>query len=149
MIKKCVKTIKAASGKTEIYFQCKSILDLKIKNASVVVLNFTLQFINPKKRMALLKKIYDGMVEGGVLILSEKVEFSDAEVNSLLIDVYHRFKKANGYSELEISQKRTALENVLIPETISKHQERLRKAGFKSADVWFQCFNFMSMLAIK
>ena len=43
----------------------------------------------------------------------------------------------------------SALENVLIPETITVHRERLMDAGFSSVDVWFQCFNFMSMLAIK
>lgn len=149
MINKCLKKITGGSGKTEIYFRCENVMDTKIKNASVVVLNFTLQFIAPELREQLMKKIYEGMVDGGVLILSEKVKFADKEVDDLLIDVYHRFKKANGYSELEISQKRTALENVLIPEAISTHKQRLINAGFKNADVWFQCFNFMSMLAIK
>jgi tRNA (cmo5U34)-methyltransferase len=67
----------------------------------------------------------------------------------LLTDIHHDFKRAHGYSDLEISQKRSALENVLVPETIAAHRDRLTKAGFASVDVWFQCFNFMSMLAVK
>jgi tRNA (cmo5U34)-methyltransferase len=127
----------------------QDILETSIENASVVVLNFTLQFITPEERFHLLEKIAKGMRKGGVLILSEKVIFEDNHLNELLIDSYHDFKRANGYSDLEISQKRTALEKVLIPETIPTHKKRLAKAGFNSCDVWFQCFNFMSMLAVK
>ena len=75
--------------------------------------------------------------------------FEDLHVNELLTEIHHDFKRAHGYTDLEISQKRTALENVLIPETIPAHRERLSRAGFSSVDVWFQCFNFMSMLAVK
>jgi len=113
------------------------------------VLNFTLQFIPPAQRFQLLERICGGMRPGGVLILSEKVVFDDMHLNGLLTDIHHDFKRAHGYSDLEISQKRTALENVLVPETIPVHRERLLKAGFSSCDVWFQCFNFMSMLAVK
>jgi tRNA (cmo5U34)-methyltransferase len=126
-----------------------NILSTEITNASVVVLNFTLQFIPPEDRLQLLERIAAGMRPGGVLILSEKVVFNDAHLNELLADIHHDFKRAHGYSDLEISQKRNALENVLIPETIAAHRERLLKAGLTSVDVWFQCFNFMSMLAVK
>lgn len=149
MIDKCNKNHSNSTDQTQIHFKCESILDTKIENASVVVLNFTLQFIDENLRNKLIKQIWEGMVEGGVLILSEKVKFDNNHVNELLINVYHDFKRANGYSDLEISQKRTALENVLIPETIPQHHDRLIRAGFGNADVWFQCFNFMSMLAIK
>lgn len=149
MIDKCLQNHPNKTDQTQIHFQCESILDTEIKNASVVVLNFTLQFIDENLRRNLVKKIWEGMIEGGVLILSEKVKFDNNHVNNLLINVYHDFKRANGYSELEISQKRTALEKVLIPETIAQHHDRLIRAGFSNADVWFQCFNFMSMLAIK
>ena len=74
---------------------------------------------------------------------------STSLTNELLIDLHHDFKRANGYSELEISQKRSALENVMLPDTIEEHQQRFRQAGFSSSVVWFQCFNFCSMVAIK
>ena len=123
--------------------------DSKIEDASMVILNFTLQFIEPVAREALMRKIYDGMRPGGLLIISEKIQFPDPALNELFIDLYHRFKETQGYSKLEISQKRAALENVLIPETLTAHRERLNGAGFHSVDTWFQCFNFASMVAFK
>jgi tRNA (cmo5U34)-methyltransferase len=96
-----------------------------------------------------MRKIYDGMRPGGLLIISEKIQFPDPALNELFIDLYHRFKETQGYSKLEISQKRAALENVLIPETLAAHRERLNGAGFHSVDTWFQCFNFASMVAFK
>ena len=125
------------------------ICELKIQNASVVVLNFTMQFIDPAKREALLSNIYQGLNPGGVLILSEKFISANDTVNELLIDLYHDFKRANGYSELEVSQKRTALENVLRPDTPEQHKARLANVGFSHIDMWYQCFNFGSMVAIK
>lgn len=125
------------------------ICDVAIENASVVVLNFTLQFVEPTLRDQLIAKIYQGLLPGGILILSEKFRFEDHPVNELLIDLHHDFKRANGYSELEISQKRTALENVMLTDTLAIHQARLKKAGFSHQDLWFQCFNFGSMIAIK
>lgn len=149
MIERCRQMPAKDGDAAPIKFQCEDICKSPINNASVVVMNFTLQFIEPARRQELLHKICSGMLPGGILILSEKVKFANNQVNDLLIDVYHAFKKSNGYSDLEISQKRSALENVLIPETIDDHRNRLLVAGFSTADVWFQCFNFMSMLAIK
>ena len=149
MIERCRKAMERDHNPTPVETICGDIRDIEIADASVVVLNFTLQFLPPKDRADLLKKIAAGMRPGGVLILSEKVVFDDAHLNTLLADIHHDFKRAHGYSDLEISQKRSALENVLVPETIPTHRERLLAAGFTSVDVWFQCFNFMSMLAVK
>ena len=128
---------------------CADIRDISIENASVVVLNFTLQFIPTADRLAFLQKINQGLLPGGILILSEKLKFDDNRQNALQTDMHHLFKKAKGYTDLEISQKRTALENVLIPETFGLHQQRLQQAGFSSAEVWFQYFNFASIIALK
>lgn len=138
-----------ASAKLPVTLHCEDVCESQISNASVVVLNFTLQFIAPAKRASLIQKIADGLQPGGILILSEKIRFPAPGLNELFIDLYHQFKQARGYSELEISQKRAALENVLIPETIDEHKQRLQDAGFQSCDVWFQCFNFASMVAVR
>ena len=132
-----------------IDFICADINQLEITNASVVVMNFTLQFIAPPQRAGLLRKIYQAMQPGGILILSEKLNYKDADQQQLLIDMHHYFKKANGYSALEISQKRQTLENVLLPETLAEHQQRLQAVGFRQTEQWFQCFNFSSLIAIK
>lgn len=123
--------------------------DVAMSNASMAVLNFTLQFIKLAERAALLENIYRALNPGGVLIISEKIAFADAPLQALMTDLHHNFKRANGYSELEIAQKRAAIENVLIPETLTCHRQRLRAAGFASVDVWFQCLNFASIIAIK
>ncbi|MAZ88135.1 MAG: carboxy-S-adenosyl-L-methionine synthase CmoA [Cellvibrionaceae bacterium] len=149
MIERCQMVMDADSGEIPVELRCGDIQSTDISNASVVVLNFTLQFIPVEHRHAILTKIYDGLNSGGVLILSEKVTFGDDPHDQLMINLYHDFKRANGYSDLEIAQKRSALENVLIPETLDGHRQRLKDVGFASCDVWFQCFNFASMIAIK
>ena len=132
---------------------CETILhendirDVKVDDASVVVLNLTLQFLPVADRSALLQSIADGMRHDGVLVLSEKIAFDDPAEQTLMIDLHHSFKRAHGYSELEIAQKRTALENRLVPETLETHFARLRDCGFRDASMWFQCFNFVSILA--
>lgn len=134
---------------TAVECRCEDIQATDLRNASVVILNFTLQFIPVEQRTELIQRIYASMRPGGILIISEKIQFPDVELNSLFIDLYHSFKENMGYSKLEISQKRAALEKVLIPETIQQHRQRLAGAGFHNFDVWFQCFNFASMVACK
>jgi tRNA (cmo5U34)-methyltransferase len=145
MVNRCKETLKEESVK----ILCQDILDTEIENGSVVVLNFVLQFVPKVKRLTLLKKICRGLKPGGVLILSEKIAFDDADENRRQAELHEAFKRAQGYSDLEISRKRTALENVLVPETLRVHHERLKRAGFSSSNAWFQCFNFSSILAIK
>ena len=128
---------------------CEDINDSIIENASIVILNFTLQFLPLKYRDRLIKRIYDGLIPGGILILSEKIVLGDENLNDLFVEMYHKFKESNGYSELEISQKRLALENILIPETISMHKNRLVSAGFRSFEIWFQHLNFTSTISLK
>lgn len=122
---------------------------LAMQNASFVVLNLTLQFIAPTEREAVLQTSFDALQTGGALLLSEKINFTETPVDDLLIDLHHDFKRAHGYSELEIAQKRTAIENRLIPETLEQHVERLKRVGFGVVAPWFQCFNFVSILAVK
>lgn len=149
MLQRCRQIIEADCGVVPVELKCADVQDVAIEQASVVVLNFTLQFIPPAQRRPILQGIYNGLRPGGVLILSEKVAFEDRQHQELMIELHHNFKRANGYSDLEIAQKRTALENVLIPETLESHRERLKAVGFGSCDVWFQCFNFASLIAIK
>lgn len=149
MIEQFKAYLKPDENKAQIEIVHADIRDIEIKNASVVVLNFTLQFIPVADRLAFLSKIHQGLLPGGILVLSEKLKFSDEKQQQLQTDMHHIFKQAQGYSSLEISQKRSALENVLIPETFVQHQQRLQQAGFSSAEVWFQYFNFASMIALK
>ena len=149
MIEKCQSHIAQAGLPTPVHLLCQDLRETNIEHASVVVLNYTLQFVAPEERLAVLQTIYDGLLPGGVLILSEKVVSQDPDEQQLINELHLDFKRANGYSELEISQKRTVLENVLIPDSIETHKSRLSQAGFASANVWFHCLNFASLIAIK
>ncbi len=149
MVERCRQHVAAYHSEVPVEILCNDIRHIEIKNASMVVLNFTLQFLPPEDRLALLTKIYQGLNPNGVLVLSEKFRFEDEKVNELLIDLHHQFKRANGYSELEVSQKRTALENVMRTDSINIHKERLKNIGFSHVELWFQCFNFGSMIAVK
>ena len=143
-----VRATEIAAGRyPQVEWQRADVREVAIENASIVVLNFTLQFLPPADRLALLSRIRAGLAPGGILILSEKIAGADAAADALLIEMHHAFKRANGYSDLEISRKRTALENVLVPETLQTHQARLQQAGFVRSDLWFQCFNFISLVA--
>lgn len=149
IVNTAAETNESEQNLTPIDAYCDDIVTMKIENASMIVLNFTLQFIPLNDRLTLLKKIYEGLLPGGILVLSEKVIFRDKPHQDLMTELYHNFKRANGYSELEIAQKRTALEEVLKPETLDVHKDRLKSVGFTSADTWFQCMTFSSLLAIK
>lgn len=149
MISRLRQNLPNDTGRAPVEIVCADIRELPIENASVVVLNFTLQFIPTADREAFLRKIYRGLVPGGILVLSEKLSFEDARQQQLQIDMHHHFKKMQGYSDLEISQKRAALEKVLVPETFAAHKQRLTVAGFASVEIWFQYFNFASMIALK
>ena len=130
-------------------YNLADIRNIPVQYASLVALNYTLQFIPVDHRLALLRSIYEGMLPGGALVLSEKITLDASQEQQTMTELHHAFKRLNGYSDLEISQKRTALENVLVPESITKHKDRLHEAGFTSCMVWFQSFNFVSMLALK
>jgi tRNA (cmo5U34)-methyltransferase len=124
------------------------ILCLEFQPTSLVALNFTLQFIQPEQRLELLTRIRLALLPGGALILSEKLQFEDADQHALLGDLHIAFKRANGYSELEIAQKRSAIEKVMLPDSLEQHRERLLAAGFSQVVPWFQCLNFASLIAL-
>lgn len=149
MLERCRNIIDTDTHDTPVSLVCSDLRNVAIRDASVVVLNFTLQFIPVECRDQVIQRIHDGLRPGGVLVLSEKVTFEDPHLDELNIQAHHQFKLANGYSELEIANKRTALENVLLPETLGSHRQRIARAGFGSCDVWFQCFNFASLIALK
>ena len=149
MIERCEHYIALDDHPLPVSLRCEDILDTHLSQASVTTLNFTLQFVAPEHRKGLLTRIAEATLPGGVLVLSEKIQFESAVEQAIQTDLHHEFKRANGYSDLEISQKRSALERVLLPETLTEHRQRLHDCGFAEVILWYQCFNFVSMLAIK
>ena len=123
--------------------------DLGIENASVVILSLTLEFVRPPDRPRLIEQVYNGLNRGGCLLLIEKVLSADPRLNRLFIKLYYDFKRRNGYSDMEIAQKREALENVLIPYRLEENKRLLRHAGFHTPEIFFKWNNFSGLVAVK
>jgi tRNA (cmo5U34)-methyltransferase len=140
------KRLDTAGRAGDITLLKDDIRQVPMARASVVVINFTLQFVPPADRDTLIGRVADALVPGGILLLSEKTAHADRSLSDLQVAFYHRFKRENGYSDLEISQKREALENVLIPETVDAHHDRLQRCGFGASDLWLKWFNFCSWI---
>ena len=122
---------------------------VNIENASVVVLCLTLQFVRPINRENLVRQIYMGLEKGGVVIVVEKILAEDSSFNRDFIKYYYSMKRRNNYSEMEIAQKREALENVLIPYKLSENITLFRNAGFEHCEVFFKWYNFAGIIVKK
>jgi len=122
---------------------------LPLQNASLVTMCWTMQFIRPMQRERVVRWIYDGLVDGGALVLTEKVLTRNSRMNRFFIDLYYNFKQRNGYSETEILRKREALENVLVPYTLEENIELFKRNGFDTCETFFQWYNFVGFLCVK
>lgn len=149
MATRCREIVAQDDGAVPVDVVCGDARDVEIDNASVVVMNYTLQFLAPGDRQDMIDRIAHGMRTNGVLVLSEKVIDDDPVIEATLTDLHHDFKRQNAYSDLEISRKRAALENVLIPDSIATHEKRLENAGFRHVGVWLRYLNFVSLLAVR
>ncbi|MCL4127252.1 UNVERIFIED_CONTAM: hypothetical protein GTU68_030351 [Idotea baltica] len=150
MLEKCDANFKEQGMTREYKLEWQDMnQSVKIENASVVVLCLTLQFIRPLYRERLVKEIYDSMNPNSCLILVEKVLGEDSLFNRQFIKHYYDFKRRNNYNEMEISQKREALENVLIPYKLNENIELLKKTGFEYVETFFKWYNFCGMVAVK
>jgi len=137
------------SKTTVLQFRHDNITSCALPDASGIICNYTLQFLRPMTRQAFVKRLYDALPEGGVLFLSEKTISHARRLNRDFIDIYHAFKKQQGYSELEIAAKREALENILIPFSLQENIALLQDAGFEEIETFFKWFNFTALVALK
>ncbi|HEY6168760.1 MAG TPA: carboxy-S-adenosyl-L-methionine synthase CmoA [Verrucomicrobiae bacterium] len=150
MLKRCRTKFSEHGVERPVELLCADLNQgVRIENASMVLMVLTLQFIRPLYRDHLVRSLYDGLNENGCLILVEKVLGEDSLFNRLFIKYYYDLKKRHGYSEMEISQKREALENVLVPYKALENREMLLRTGFRYADVFFKWYNFSGIVAVK
>jgi len=149
MVRRCRQIVAADNSRVAVTVSEGDLRNIEVENASLVLMYFTLQFVPVDERDTLIRRIYNGLRPGGVLLLAEKLAFEPAIDQSWLDHHHHDFKRSQGYSDLEIARKRQALENVLVPETRNAHHERLKTAGFAQVVDWFQCFNFAALVAIR
>ena len=149
MIQRCQQHIDSFSFGSTINLVQGDLLTAQFTPCDMAVINFTLQFIEQKYRQHLVNKIYASLKPGATFVISEKIKVASPTLDNVLVNLHHQFKRDNGYSDLEISQKRSALEDVMKLDTIETHFQRLRTAGFSQICIWYQHFNFVSILAIK
>ena len=149
MIERCQANLARDHSATTYELKNDDLRAVTIENASIVVLNFTLQFLPDHERPAVLKRIADGMRPGGVLLLAEKLHYENHGEQVLMTDLHQDFKRYKGYSDVEIAQKRAALEQVLVPNTRAEHLERLADAGFAVQQQCVRCLNFEAFIAIR
>ena len=149
MISNCNSKFKDLTDSSKLYFINQDLEGVEIKDASVVVINFVLQFIDSTKREGLLERVFFGMKKNGLLILSEKTHFDNKYRNQALFNLHHSFKFKNGYTKMEISRKRDALEGVLITDLEKDHRQRLSKVGFREIRKVMSNLNFFTLIAQK
>ena len=149
MIARCREIIAADDSDGDVSIIEGDVRQTIIEQASMVVMNYTLQFLSVSERDAMIGNICKGLIDGGIFMLAEKVVDEDERVEALLVQMHHDFKRRNAYSDLEISRKRAALENVLIPESITTHRTRPSKSGFRHSGILLRHFNFVSIIAVK
>ena len=149
MIKKALLKAEMYGKKHNVNFHRENILEFSLTGTGAIILNYTMQFIRPRERRRFAARLYNSLRPGGVLIMSEKVIFHNSTINRSYIDFYLNFKREQGYSEIEISRKRAALENILVPFSCRKNIELLQEAGFSNVESFFQWFNFVSFVAVK
>ena len=137
---------RSAIADPRVSFVGGDICDVELEPAGVVILNFVLQFIPPERRNPLLERIRRSLEPSGLLIVSEKLRFDTPAEQADYESAHLDYKRANGYSELEISQKRSALENVMIVDSEAEHRQRFASAGFGTVRQWFRCLNWASYL---
>ena len=149
MLKRAREKLQRAGYENRCVFQRADLHELVIDNASVVTMILTLQFLPLLSRERVMKRVYQGLVPNGSLLLVEKVLCHDAGLTGIFADHYHRFKQRQGYSELEIAQKREALEHVLVPSRMEEHVALLERSGFSVIEVFFRWYNFAGLIAVK
>lgn len=133
----------------KIEFLNENILDMEYNNTFAFIAHYTIQFLRPLQRLPFLRKLKNSLPPGGIFLMSEKVLENNSGYSRAFQKLYYDYKKENGYSSLEISSKREALENVLIPYRTDENIAMLYDAGFDYVDLYFKWFNFASFIAIK
>lgn len=149
MIDRCRQRLAGQRLDPQPDLQRADLREVDFEPASVVILNWTLQFIPLAERDALIERIASALVPGGVLILSEKMIDPDPRAQAELEQLHLAFKRAQGYSEMEIAAKRSGIENVLVPETPDAHRDRLEAAGLEPVVCVARSLNFATLLACR
>ena len=149
MISECRRRFESQIDSKFIEFKAEDIMETKLENASAVVINYVIQFLDILQRDELIKRIHNSLVPGGILILSEKIHFTNQLETNRFYKTHHKFKSMNGYSDMEIAGKRDSLEGVLITETEKDHIKRAIDCGFARYEKILSNLNFRTFIFFK
>ncbi len=149
MIARAEEKLADLPGRHRLELLCIDVMAVALPKASAVVINYTLQFLPVSQRTTLLQRIWDSLVPGGILLISEKVRLNSPSFQELGTKLYEQFKEKQGYSRTEIEKKKEALENVLIPFTEDEHRHLLKLSGFSHIESVMKWNNFMTLVAMK
>lgn len=150
MIQKSQLKAKAyGDNQGKIQFREADFLVYDFLPAKVMIANYTMQFVRPMQREAMIHRVYSALQKDGAFFLGEKMISSEKLLDRAMIEHYLAYKRDQGYSQIEITQKREALENVLIPYTQEENFLMLKKAGFRQIEILFKWVNFALILAKK
>ena len=146
MLDRCAEKLAGLGMQAKVQLVRADIRDIDLCEASIVLMNYTLQFVDLPSRPKLLSRIHQSLRPGGFMLVSEKVSHHQIAIDDALVELYFEFKRRNGYSELEIARKREALENVLVPVSVDENQQMFREAGFGEVELLLKWFNFATFV---
>jgi len=149
MLNQAKKENKIIKSSNKINYLNKDFLKMKFKKSDLIISYYTIQFIAPKFRQTILKKIYKNLNWGGAFIMFEKIRASDARFQDIYSIVYNDFKLRNNFSPSEIIYKTKSLKGVLEPFSDYGNLSLIKRAGFKDVVPIFQWLCFKGYLCIK
>jgi tRNA (cmo5U34)-methyltransferase len=128
------------------YFK-DTVKNFNFNNCSLVTSIFTLQFIPPKDREAILLNIYNGLNKGGAFIFSEKVFSDNPRVQEMMTFLYYDYKR-NHYSSDQILNKEAELRHLAKPSTEFEIITSCQNVGF-TPHIFWRNYNFVGFICIK
>lgn len=139
------------NGWNNVSFVCGDItgIDITPGKYKVITSVLTAQFIPIDVRQDFFQNVHKGLSYDGVFIVVEKVLGETPTSQGLLVDIYHNFKKDNGYTDEQVEEKRKSLQGVLVPLRGSENEAMLKDAGFSNVQRFWQCLNFAGWMATK
>ena len=109
---------------------------------------FTLPFIPVPDKIPLLKRIHAGLVEGGAMLIAEKIYASTGRLQDALTFQFYDHK-LKSFSECELLNKERSLRGQMTLLTEAELREGLRAAGFREVEAVWGNFPFLALLALK
>jgi tRNA (cmo5U34)-methyltransferase len=144
-----INTNKKKYNKIKINYLCNDVLKIKLDKSDLIISNYFIQFIHPKKRQKIFDKIYNSLNYGGGFIFFEKTRGPDARFQDMFTQLYNDYKSDSGFTEKEILNKTKSIRGYLEPFTEKANIDFLKRAGFKDYTTVFKYYSFQGFLAIK